>query len=409
MGKRLEVLAGPDIGRSFPLGGDTVLIGRSRASEIQLIDSHVSRVHCQVQPEGERFILIDFDSAGGTFVNGKKISRHALMPGDILRIGQTRLQFFDAPDEPANAEIIDAVPVETPAPPRGAAAWARQFVNEKISHFKIGSILGKGNSGYIFHARDTQRNRPIAMKVLDPAIAKDDAAVKRFIDAMKSVLPLKHPNIVRVYGAGKTESNCWVAMEYVPGENLAAIIGRIESAGIPDWRVPLQVGLYLAKALAYAHPQGLIHQNLTPQNVLLGQDVKRTKLLDLMLAAAVERDPTRPINETGEPSDELPYLSPERCDRREIDPRTDIYGIGASMYGLLSGQAPFGGKTAKDVIARIKLEAPKSLRDLPQAPPEALVMIVQRALAKRKEDRHGTAAELYRELASFAKANEVKV
>ncbi len=93
MPKKLVVLAGPDEGRDFTLGSDPLLLGRSRATDGHLLDPHVSRVHCQVQPEGEMLTLIDFDSPGGTFVNGKRISRHTLQPGDIIRIGNTRLQF----------------------------------------------------------------------------------------------------------------------------------------------------------------------------------------------------------------------------------------------------------------------------------------------------------------------------
>src|SRR6476659_7795423 len=95
MVKRLVVLAGPDEGRVFRLGTDPLMLGRSRATESHLIDPHVSRIHCQVTLEGERYIISDFDSAGGTFVNGKKITKQPLQPGDLIRIGNTRLQYSE--------------------------------------------------------------------------------------------------------------------------------------------------------------------------------------------------------------------------------------------------------------------------------------------------------------------------
>src|SRR5215210_8129177 len=97
MAKKLIVLAGPDEGRTVPLGGEVVMLGRSRATETPLTDSHVAPIHCQVVPEGKGFTLVDYDSLSGTFVNGKEIDRHTLQPGDLIRIGGTHLQFIDDP------------------------------------------------------------------------------------------------------------------------------------------------------------------------------------------------------------------------------------------------------------------------------------------------------------------------
>ena len=92
--RKLSVLAGPDEGRMFPLGDEPLLCGRSRANDIHLIDPHISRVHCQFLVEGGQYVINDFDSAGGTFANGKQIQRHLLQSGDLLRIGNTHLQFI---------------------------------------------------------------------------------------------------------------------------------------------------------------------------------------------------------------------------------------------------------------------------------------------------------------------------
>src|SRR5438552_18608160 len=93
MAKKLVVLAGPDEGMVFTLGAEVLLLGRSRATETHLTDPHVSRVHCQVVPEGPQHVLVDFDSASGTFVNGKEVDRHVLQSGDLIRIGATHLQY----------------------------------------------------------------------------------------------------------------------------------------------------------------------------------------------------------------------------------------------------------------------------------------------------------------------------
>src|SRR5438309_5297741 len=100
MAKKLVVLAGPDEGMVFALKAEVLLLGRSRATETHLTDPHVSRVHCQIVPEENRFVVVDFDSASGTFVNGKEVERHILIPGDLIRIGATHLQYIEDATEP---------------------------------------------------------------------------------------------------------------------------------------------------------------------------------------------------------------------------------------------------------------------------------------------------------------------
>src|SRR5207248_3056956 len=184
------------------------------------------------------------------------------------------------------------------------------------------------------HARETRRNLPLAIKVLDPNFVKDEKKIKKFVAAMKLVLPLRHPNLIKVYGAGRTQDYLWVAMDYVRGDNLAAVIGRVAHAGKIDWRIVLRVGTFLARALDYAHGKKIIHQTVNPQNILVGRTAQETKLIDLMLATALDEDPTRPISAAGTPSEALPYMSPERTDgpHAQVDARTDLYSLGATLY-----------------------------------------------------------------------------
>src|SRR5450432_4173770 len=120
MAKKLIVLAGPDEGRVFELGSEVVLLGRSRATETHLTDPHVSRVHCQIIPEGPQYVVVDFDSASGTFVNGKDIDRHILQSGDLIRIGGTHLQYVVDAAEP----MVGKVPAKAPSD------WAQALVGQ---------------------------------------------------------------------------------------------------------------------------------------------------------------------------------------------------------------------------------------------------------------------------------------
>lgn len=405
MSKRLVVVAGPDEGRVFPLGGDNVYLGRSRATHTQLIDPHVSRVHCEIKQAGDSYVLTDCESPGGSFINGKRVTQQNLRPGDLIRIGTTHLQFVDDQGGPA-AGVPVALPAGKPAPHRVLPGkWAHALVGKTFSHFQLGPILARGRSGYVFHGRDVKRNLPIVVKVLDPAISNDNKLMHRFVRAMKTVLPLRHPHLVRVYGAGKTEGHCWVAKEYVRGESLAAVISRIDVAGHLDWRRVTHVAFYIGRALEYAHSKKIVHQNVTPQNILLGHHVKEAKLSDLMLATALEEDPTKPISAAGLPSESLAYMSPERTDGLDakVDPRTDIYSLGATVYAMLAGRPPFQADVIAALVQQIRLEAPPTFASRNIQAPEQLEAIIRRTLAKRPRDRYPTMHDFLRALKTFAK------
>lgn len=436
MANRLIVLAGPDEGRIFSLGAETLLLGRSRATETHLIDPHVSRVHCQVQMENGRHVLVDFDSAGGTFVNGKRVERHVLNHGDLIRIGGTRLQFESIAAESVPAESVPAsagaettlerafvTPTETePSPPAKPAAanlppgvldknWYRKLEGQDFGSYRIGSLLAKGRTSFLYHARDTRKNVPLVLKVLKPEYCDEEHEVRRFVDMMKRTMPLRHPNLLKIFGAGKTGPHLWIAEEYVPSESLAAIIARIEIAGMLDWRQVLRVGIYLARALDYAHQKEILHLAVTPQNVLMGAEPRFTKLTDLMLAAALQGDPTLPISAAGVPSEELSYMPPERTDgpAGKVDVRTDIYSLGATLYAMLAGHPPFKASTVEELVRMIRLQAPASLASLMLGTPAELEVISQRLLAKRPDDRYPTVKEVLADLTKIAKDYKVSV
>src|SRR5438445_2855015 len=171
MPKPWLVLAGPDEGKSFVIPpAESLVVGRSLATDVSLIDPHVSRVHCQVQVEDGHTTVSDFDSPGGTWVNGKRVAKHALHPGDLIRIGNTRLQYLD--DEGESAFVADLIatppaalplakPIKTKVAKSGktktdtkadkALLWPNGLVGKKLRTYKIGAILAKSKRGYVFH------------------------------------------------------------------------------------------------------------------------------------------------------------------------------------------------------------------------------------------------------------------
>jgi eukaryotic-like serine/threonine-protein kinase len=238
MSLQLQVVTGPDQGHVFTLhGGADLMLGRGTSAFYRVSDPRVSRSHCQILLEGDQVTVICNGGSGGTLVNGKPVQRHTLKPGDVLKVGDTefRLHIADLPLDAA-LDIMNraakpvAAPALAPDPDK-----LETLSGQTLSHYDIGPVIGRGSSGIVFHASDTKDNRSVAFKVLLPEFSKNEEEMQRFVRAMKTMLPLRHPNLVAIYPAGKTGPYCWVAMEYVAGENLTEVIQRIGVAGMLDW------------------------------------------------------------------------------------------------------------------------------------------------------------------------------
>jgi hypothetical protein len=216
MPKQLQVISGPDTGRTFQLSDEgTLLLGRSRKTQSPLTDRKVSRVHCQVEADGDQMILTDLDSQSGTSVNGKRITEHPLQPGDVIQIGETKLCYLAQPEDLANhstlvAEGPVAIKLENLPPER-----MHELSGKVISHYDIGPVMGKSTTGILFQARDFKDERTIGLMVLFPEVTKTDDQKRRFIRTMKSMHAARHPALATIHNAGKTGPYCWIAMESV--------------------------------------------------------------------------------------------------------------------------------------------------------------------------------------------------
>jgi serine/threonine protein kinase len=396
MQAHLLVIAGADQGRSFPLeDGQSVVIGRGESTTTQLRDPHVSRTHCQVQVDGGTYQVIDAGGKGGTFVNGKQIQKHDLSPGDVIRVGNTEFRFqLEAAGE--QSTMVGPSPIARPAvksPP------LKDLVGQTLAHFELKRVLATGSSGMVFLARDTEKNRQAAVKVLFPDLATDEEAMQRFVRAMKTMLPVKHENIVELFAAGKNGPHAWYAMEYVEGEPLTETIERIGTAGMLDWRHAFRVAVHIGRALQAAFEHQIIHRNITPQNILVRNSDKCTKLGDLMLAKALEGSQSRQVTQPGQLVGDLSYMSPERTRTGStIDCRSDIYSLGATVYALLTGRPPFEGESLPTLITRIRDEEPQKPKKFQLAIPDLLEGVVLKMLAKRPQDRHQTPEQLVADL-----------
>jgi serine/threonine protein kinase len=404
----LHVIAGPDKGQVFQLiDGEPLLLGRSRHCLSPLKDPSVSRVHCEVELEDGQVIVNDHESGSGTFVNGQRIVEQVLQPGDILQIGDTQLRF----EAPRAAPAAAAAP---PAPKPKAAVLVgdrlQELAGKMLSHFHVGPVRAKGQSGIVFEARDFKDDSPVALKVLYPAATRNNKELRRFVRAMRTVLPLRHPNLVTLRGAGKSGAYCWAAMELIDGPSLTQMIQQLGIAGMLDWRHAFRVAVHIGRALEYAHGQSIIHRNLTPQNILQRNSDKAVKLGDLILAKALEGTLAEQLTKPGEMLGDIRYMAPERTEGSDrVDERSDLYSLGALLYTLLAGKPAFEGRSIIDTLLKIRTAQPVPPRQFQMSIPDRFQGAVLRLMAKRPEDRFPTAKELLGELNRIGKLAGVTV
>lgn len=302
MPAQLVVIAGPDTGRTFALeDGQTLVVGRGQQSNTHLGDPHVSRAHCLVEVDGGRFYVRDQGSSSGTLVNGQRVERHELRPGDVVRVGETDLRLVLTGVEDAST-LVGAPPDRPkPAPAKAAKpANLKDLVGQSLAHFELKKVLASGNTGLVFLAHDSKHDRPAAVKVLWPEISQHEDEMQRFVRAMKTMMPIHHENLIEIYAAGKNGPHCWVAMEYVPGECLTEVINHFGTRGMLDWRTSFLVAVQVARALEKAYEHKIVHRNVTPTNILFDRATKRAKLGDLMLAKALEGTQARQITQPGQ-------------------------------------------------------------------------------------------------------------
>ncbi|HEV3143961.1 MAG TPA: FHA domain-containing serine/threonine-protein kinase [Gemmataceae bacterium] len=413
MSWQLHIIAGPDGGKALTLQpGSDMMIGRGEKSFYRLSDPRVSRSHCEITMENDVVTLSCHGGSGGTKVNGKTVTKQKLKLGDVIQIGDTQLR-LQMGDFPVSVAMGALDPNAKPADGKATSlAEVEALVGKKLGRYDIGPvIIGRGNSSIVFFANDTEHgNRHVALKVLKPEFAQDEEEKERFIRAMKTMMPLRHPNLIGLYGAGKTGQFCWVAMEYIAGETLTEVIKRIGVAGMLDWKHAFRVGAEIGRALEYAHSQNIIHRSVTPDKILQEATTKSSKLGDLMLAKALEGPMAKQITRPGQILGDVRYMSPERTRGvTDLDARADLYGLGATLYALLTGHPPFEGETLVEQIAKIRQNDPVKPTKYQMSIPSAFEGLVLKLLAKKPEDRYQTASEMLKDLERIGKLNGVKM
>lgn len=241
-----------------------------------------------------------------------------------------------------------------------AGSGAAPRTISKLGEFELLEIIGEGESGTVFRARQTSLDRPVAIKVLAPSLAQDPEALERFLAEARVTAKLQHPNIVRFIRVAMAEGLYYLAMELVEGGSARELM-RKNPQGLPEGQA-LMLAKHVASALGAAHQAGLVHRDVKPENILISKN-GNAKLADLGIAVRTALGGPLTKGEKSEFWGTPAYLAPEVIEGYGTnDPRADLYSLGATLFEFLTGRTPFAADSPQEVLRLQVLAAPPDLR-----------------------------------------------
>ena len=252
---------------------------------------------------------------------------------------------------------------------------------------RIEAVAGRGGMGVVYRAVQLSLDRTVALKVIAPALMQDAAIRRRFMRESKVAASIDHPNVIPIYYTGEEGGVAFIAMRYVPGDDLRTLVRR--SGALPPERAAWIVG-QVAAALDAAHAAGLVHRDVKPANVLLDRD-DHVYLTDFGLTKGeISEGATRPGHWVGT----LDFVAPEQIRGERIDARADVYGLGCLLYYALSSQPPFArGSDEAKLWAHLSEPPPRPSEN---GAPQVFDDVIERALAKLPDSRYPSAGDLGR-------------
>ncbi len=291
-----------------------------------------------------------------------------------------------------------------------------------LGRFELTEKLGEGASGIVYRAVDTSDAATVAVKVLNPLVAAGDGAVRRFAREARLLAQVRHPCVARLLEFNQDHGTYFLAIEFVPGGTLGQALRESSNFEEP---VALRFAADAVRGLSIAHELGIVHRDIKPDNLLLSSTGQKfvqallasragnvtaesdllpdpteplVKLADFGLARIEQQSESMAITHAGTIMGTPLYMSPEQCRGEVVDPRTDVYAMGATLFHLLAGRPPFHGESHVAVINQQCHEVPPSLSSICPNVSEAVSRLVERCLAKNPDARYPTAGELLADL-----------
>ena len=270
------------------------------------------------------------------------------------------------------------------------------LAGQTIAGYRLLERVGEGGTAEVYRAEHAERG-PSAFKVLRPRLRGDPTAVKRFLREAGYGARVSHPGVVRTFDYGEADGLYYLALEWAPGDSLAAFLHRNGPLAPPE---AVALVRQLADALAAAHHAGIIHRDLKPENIMYDPATKRARLLDFGIARDTEVPPEERLTRTGFFVGTLQYVAPEALSGELVDGRADIYSLATIAYYLLTGRHPYTGRSPRELFQQLLTQPPEPLN---QAVPglkfsAGLEAATMRGLARDPGARQPTVEALATEL-----------
>ncbi|MFQ6067133.1 MAG: protein kinase [bacterium] len=257
--------------------------------------------------------------------------------------------------------------------------------------YEIIEELGKGGMGKVYRVEDKKIKEEVALKLIKPEIASDQAMIERFRNELKLARKITHKNVCRMHDFHEEEGIPFITMEYVAGEDLKSFI---RSKGNLTEEEAISIAKQVCEGLAVAHELGVVHRDLKPQNIMIDEK-GNAKIMDFGIARSIEAPG---VTATGMMIGTPDYISPEQAEGEEADQRSDIYSLGSILYEMVTGSVPFKGDSALSVALKHKTKVPSEPRELNPEVSKELSRLILICMEKNRERRYQTAEDLLADL-----------
>jgi serine/threonine protein kinase len=280
------------------------------------------------------------------------------------------------------------------------------LIGAQIAGYQVECELGRGGMAVVYRARDLRLERTVALKLLTPDMVRNDTFRRRFAHEQRVAAALDHPHIVPIFEAGEANGVLYIAMRYVPGLDLRALLDR---EGPLPVKTALRIAAQVASALDAAHEHDLVHRDVKPGNVLVarGTDSDHPEHVYLTDFGLTKKSLSLTgFTSVGEFVGTLDYVAPEQIAGRPVDGRCDLYSLACVVYETLAGGPPFQRDDAMELLWAHQYDQPPALSERRPGTPPAMDEVVTRALAKVPEDRYDSCLEFVAALRATAQGAE---
>jgi eukaryotic-like serine/threonine-protein kinase len=337
----------------------------------------------------------------------------ARSPGAVQQTGEWDTSAVRVPPAPLVPSVATTLPAD------------ELLERKQLGRFRLVHRLGEGGMGAVYRAEDIAERQSVAIKVLRPEWTRSPNAVRRFYKEARLLAEVQNPHVTRLIEVNEDDGIHYLVLEFVQGKSVGALLGARQQ--LPE-RLALNIAADVARALVDAHERGIIHRDIKPENILIDDsagklslnaapttarsdeaDYGLVKLTDFGLARHINESESLHLTRTGAVVGTPLYMAPEQCSAGAVDTRTDIYGLGATLYHMLAGRPPFLGESPTSVIAQHCNDLPPPLRRFNPAVSDGACQVVEKCLAKAPEARYADAAGLLADLERLVRGEPTSI